>query len=199
MHKFWIKEEQGGFGFKSFLEEDLIAVARELEVVLNSNEIDSKAIRARLEAFNRNPKDYHKNHVKDAIHKLGKYGIYLRDQNNEILNYVLSNLAKERRYAPVGNAAFRDGNKATIGQGKAHLLDLCMGGSLSMVIQGVMDGKSKEDIKALYPGRLPIAFEKIKSRIHQAKIKRFVPGIHAVFQLLGVDFFGETTSYSKFT
>jgi len=173
MHKFWISEELGGFGFKSFLEEDLISVARELEVVLNSNEIDSKALRARLEAFNRDPKGQYRNHVRDAVQKLGKYGFYLRDRNDELLNYVLGILAKERKYAPVGNAAFRDGNRASIGQGKQHLLTLSMGGKLSEIISNVIGGMSREDVKTIHPGRLPVSYNKIKSLINQAKRQRF--------------------------
>jgi len=65
-HRFWLDESSGGFGFKSFLEEDLIAVAREIEVVLNGKDIDSKALRGRLKAFRVNPKSNYCNHVKQC-------------------------------------------------------------------------------------------------------------------------------------
>jgi len=173
MHRFWIGENLGGFGFKSFLEEDLISVARELEVVLNSNELDSKAIRARLEAYNCNPEGRYKNHVKEAVLKLAKYGVYLRDQNEEILNYTLSGLARETKYAPIGSAAYKDGFKPTIGLGKRHLLDLAMGSSLETVIRKIIKGASRSEIKLLYPQRLPVSFQKLEKLIEQAKLKRF--------------------------
>jgi len=173
MHRFWISEKLGGFGFKSFLEEDLISVGRELEVVLNSGELDSKAIRARLEAYKQNPKGGHKNHVREAVHKLAKYGLYIRDQNEEVLNYTLSSLAKETRYAPVGSAAYRDGFKATIGLGKQHLLDLAMGSTLESIIRRIIEGASKSEIRQLHPRKLPVSFKKIQNLIKQAKVKRF--------------------------
>jgi len=174
MHKFWIHERLGGFGFKSFLEEDIISVARELEVVLNSQELDSRALRARLAAYNNEPMDSSMNHVKEAVLKLGKYGIYIRDGDNEICNHALGILSMEKRYAPVGSAAFRDGNTATIGFGKEKLLDLVMGGIIESLINGIIAGKSEATLKEEHGGkRFPISFKKLSKIVERAKHKRF--------------------------
>ena len=84
MHRFWIDEQIGGFGFKSFVEEDIISVGRELEVILNSNDLDSRALRGRLEAYRQEPLKNTTNHIRDAVRKLAKYGIYLRDKEDEL-------------------------------------------------------------------------------------------------------------------
>ena len=173
MHRFWIDEEVGGFGFKSFLEEDIIAVGRELEVVLNSNDLDSKALRGRLAAHRRSPISNHANHVREAVMKLAKYGIYLRDTEDEIANIVLSQCARMTKFAPVGHAAYKDGGRATIGVGKAHLLQLAMGGILEQLIHAIIKGATKKEIKEICPGKLPLSFEKIKKLIFQAQKLRF--------------------------
>jgi len=173
MHRFWIDEDIGGFGFKSFLEEDIIAVGRELEVVLNSNDLDSKALRGRLASHRLSPTSNHANHVREAILKLAKYGIYFRDAEDEIANFVLNQCAKMTKFSPVGHAAYKDGSKATIGLGKAHLLKLAMGGELERMIHETINGASKEAIKKMFPGKLPVSFEKIKKLISQARKLRF--------------------------
>ena len=174
MHRFWIHERLGGFGFKSFLEEDIISVTRELEVVLNSQELDSRALRARLEAYNKEPGNPSMNHVKEAILKLGKYGIYIRDGDNEILNHALGILSIEKRYAPVGSAAFKVGNTATIGLGKDKLLDLAMGGKIESLLLGIIAGKSEATLKKEYGGgRFPISFNKLSKIVERARHKRF--------------------------
>ena len=172
-HKFWIDSTSGGFGFKSFVEEDIISTARELEVVLNSGDLDSKSLRARLEAFRQRPDRESVNHVKNAIKKLGRYGIYLRDQTEEVLNYTLSLIARERRYAPVGNAGYKDGNAATIGPGKHHLLDLAMGGSIESIVRKIMKGESEASVKSCSVKHLPISYKKLEKFIMQAKELRF--------------------------
>jgi len=172
-HRFWLDESSGGFGFKSFLEEDLIAVAREIEVVLNGKDIDSKALRGRLKALRINPNSNYCNHVKQAVHKLAKYGIYLRDEKSELVNFVLSNISRTYKYAPVGNAGYNEGNKATIGVGKKHLLDLAIGGTVEKIVGKILKGADRETIKTEFPEKLPVSFDKIVRHIKTAKYQRF--------------------------
>ena len=174
MHRFWIDEKYGGFGFKSFLEEDIISVGRELEVILNSNDLDSKALRGRLQAFRKQPKSNTMNHIRDAVEKLAKYGIFIRDSSDDLMNFVLAGISKLPKYAPIGSAAFKSSNKAGIGCGKDRLLDLKMGGTIETIVKMLLAGETENNIKEVIPGRLPISIEAIKKEIKRARSRRFM-------------------------
>ena len=113
------------------------------------------------------------NHVKQAVHKLAKYGIYLRDEKSELINFVLSNISRTYKYAPVGNAGYNDGNKATIGVGKKRLLDLAIGGNLEKIVGKILKGADRETIRKEFPEKLPVSFDKIVSHIKTARKRRF--------------------------
>jgi len=173
MHRFWIDEQIGGFGFKSFVEEDIISVGRELEVILNSNDLDSRALRGRLEAYRQEPLKNTTNHIRDAVRKLAKYGIYLRDKEDELLNFVMKNIARRVKYAPMGSAAYKDSTTAGIGNGKNKLLDLGMGGKVESIVRQMLNGKSGKVITDSLPSRSPLPLNIIEKEIKAAKIQRF--------------------------
>jgi len=174
-NRFSIDEKYGGFGFKSFIEEDIVANARELEVLLNGIDTDNKALRARLTAYrDKVSKDYHNNHIRDAVTKLAKFGIYLRDKDDELINYVLGKLSKMKKYSPVGDANYKDGGATGIGLGKEKLLDLSMGGAIEQLIQKIITKEeSTEALKTSWNGRRFVSFETVEKAIKSAKYDRF--------------------------
>jgi len=174
-NRFSIDKKFGGFGFKSFIEEDVVANTRELEILLNGIDTDNKALRARLSAYrNKVSKEHHNNHIRDAVNKLAKFGIYLRDKDDELINYILGKLSKIKKYSPIGDVNYKDGGAAGIGLGKEKLMDLSMGGAIEQLIQKILTEKeSIEELKKSWNGRQYVSFETIEKIIKSAKFDRF--------------------------
>ena len=173
-NRFSIKNKYGGFGFKSFVEEDIVAVSRELEVLLNGMDTDNKAIRARLAAYRvGTSKEHHNNHIRDAIVKLAKFGIYVRDKDEELVNHSLEILSNLGKYSPIGDSNYKDGGKTGIGSGKNKLLDLSMGGEIEMLIKDILLGKDIDLLKKSWDGRKYTSFNNIYKATQEAKTRRF--------------------------
>jgi len=99
-----LSEKAGGFGIKTFLESDIKTNTRELEVILNGTEFDGRVLRSRVEALRNRISMYlgTRNHVGDAIIKVSKYGLFLRDKNDGIINRILDLIALRLDRMPVG-------------------------------------------------------------------------------------------------
>ena len=157
------------------MEEDVIANTRELEVLLNGIDTDNKALRARLAAYRTGiSKEYHNNHIRDAITKLAKFGIYVRDREDEIINHTLGILSNNKKYSPIGEKKYKDGGIAGIGLGKEKLLDFGMGRDIEQLLRKILE--EKEEINALrksWNGRKFISFDIIYNALKSAKQDRF--------------------------
>jgi len=122
-HCIFLDESSGGYGFKSFLEVDLISNARELEIVLNGAFMDSEVIRARAAAFllrhDRPDEDTVSNNFTGyAINKLADYGIHLRDSQDGLVNFILSHYNNFKTLRSVGDSYYKVNTGFSIGLGK---------------------------------------------------------------------------------
>ena len=182
-HALFISERQGGFGFKSFLDVDLISNLRELEIVLNGWMIDSKASRSRLKAYSTygdftEENEMRVNHIGEAIKKLAKYGFHVRDREDGVLNYMLSELNQRKIYSSIGSDTYRDSNGYSMGHGKERNLDLAYGGVLHSYIKA-SSTKGGGDWVTTTEGaevrqELPIAKSTLKKLFSKAQHKQFV-------------------------
>jgi len=131
-HRIFLPICKGGLGFKSTLEVDVIAVARELEVISNGSGIDCWAFRSRLSAIKKyKGKDETeiRNHARTAMLKLAKYGIHVRDKYDGILNWMLEIIAKTcSKFASIGSDQYNDGTSYSTGYGRKSNNMLALGG-----------------------------------------------------------------------
>jgi len=127
-HVLFLDEDKGGFGFKSFLDVDLISTVRELEIVLNGYMLDSRVSRSRLQSYSiRHEREDERillNFIGNAIEKISRYGFHVRDKNDGLMNYILYDLNHQKRYLPIGHESFRHNNKCSMGLGKPKNLRL---------------------------------------------------------------------------
>jgi len=104
--RMFLPECKGGLGFSSTLEMDLISIMREFEIIANNVALDSKAFRTRVSAL----RSYaptenifeNQNHARDALMKMAKYGIFVRDSCDFILNDILADLCAKTKRSAVG-------------------------------------------------------------------------------------------------
>jgi len=103
-------------------------VARELEIVSNSGDLDSFAFRTRIAAITNH--DYENNinlfnHARSAIRKLARYGIQFRDSTDGLINDILRYFGRTPGYATIGSPQYSNGNGHSIGLGKPcnHVLE----------------------------------------------------------------------------
>jgi len=136
-HRIFLPQSLGGLGFLSALEKDIISVARELEVICNGIEIDSRAFRCRVSAIPSYPDlnaETIRNHALEAIKKLGKYGIFLRDSRDDIVNETLIKIGNKTNVVSVGTSNYKDGNGFNLGLGKSANLKLILGGKIHCLL-----------------------------------------------------------------
>ena len=147
-HRIFIPEAKGGLGFLSNLEIDIISVARELEITLNGGGLDSATLRGRTLAimgYDEVLDDEIVNHVMQAIFKLGRYGIHLRDGRDDIINDILRILAIQQKGFSVGDPFFKGGNGAHLGYGKEKLLQFSFGNTLHRLLRHMKNNKWDTD------------------------------------------------------
>jgi len=129
-HRIFLPTHLGGIGFLSVVEVDIIAVAREIEIFLNGEGLDCKSIRSRKEAIFSYENAYCEsvnNHVLRALVKLGQYGIFIRDQRDDIINLIMNSLEKLKRVFPIGHPHFKGGSGWAIGSGKEKFTQFLFG------------------------------------------------------------------------
>jgi len=180
-HVLFIDMNKGGFGFKSFLDVDLIILTiRELEIVLNGMMLDSKASRSRLQAYYiRQDKEIdgvYLNFIGSAIEKIAKYGFHIRDKYDGIINYILANLNNQKRYVAVGHDNYRHADGYSIGSGKERILDIAYSSKLHIYLQKSIDsttGKWKANAPNLAQLEIPISQLRINRLLKSERIKQF--------------------------
>jgi len=165
-HSMFLPEYMGGMGFKSIQDTDVISIARELEIVCNTNSIDSEVFRTRLAAilnYEEDEMEFSYNHAWVAIKKLARFGIYLRDQSEYIINRILSKVELLPRYQGIGSGRFINGNKPFLGLGKEKKLDLVYGGKLHRILR-IMESVNwnKKEFKIAYPNKSPVDVRMLK-------------------------------------
>jgi len=175
-HRIFLPVAAGGLGFLSTLEIDVIATARELEILCNGEGLDSEAFRSRIAAI---PTYIHKeeeeivNHARKAILKLARYGLYFRDRRDGVINDIMEEIATSNNIHTIGNPLYRDGNNFSMGYGKARNLLCAFGSQLYMLLKHLQsnnwipDGSEKN-----FKTRLPCSVENI------LKIKKSVQARH---------------------
>jgi len=120
-HSMFLPEYMGGMGFRAIQDTDVISIARELEVICNADSIDSEVFRTRLAAifkYKDEESEFCYNHAWSAIKKLARFGIFLRDQSEHIINRILAKTEKLPRYQGIGSGRFVNGNKPFLGVGR---------------------------------------------------------------------------------
>ena len=139
-HSIFLDSSNGGYGFNSFLEVDLVANARELEIILNGHLIDSEVIRARASAFlirhDRPDTTVFANFTGKAIHKLADYGFHIRDSRDGIINQILGHFNRMKSFTSIGaDHAGSQGNTFSIGLGKEKLRNIAFGSKLHVFLK----------------------------------------------------------------
>jgi len=179
-HPIFLDTARGGCGFRSFLDTDIMATARELEILLNGIMLDSKIMRSRSKAFliRHDRPDGRKlaNFTGSAINKIASLGLYVRDSHDGIVNYVLSEISKLRKYASVGTTRYRDGrSNHSTGAGNGRNLEIAFGSELHVFLKKAIDkdGNLKENIIAPTTFKLPVSLTRIKKILPRARIKMF--------------------------
>jgi len=117
----FISEKNSGFGIKSFVDTYALAIARELEVILNSKGVDAEGSRGRLAAHMNNFEIKKKkcpsfNHISDAIVKLSHFGFYLRDYKDGILNYLIEKKRSWNNKNLIGHTDYNKQKEPLLGE-----------------------------------------------------------------------------------
>jgi len=159
----FVSEEKCGFGIKSFVDTYLTAIAREAEVILNSSGLDARSSRARLAShmkyydnsnFPRGP-----NHITDAISKLCEQGLFLRDQKDGIINYLIEEIRLWKGKVPIGMPGFSKQKDTHIGEKHKDLLEFINGGNTYRLIKDYTSYK-----KSNFPNEIRKIYKKQKER-----------------------------------
>ena len=137
--RMFLPESMGGLGMISTMELDIISVAREFEILSNNVSIDSKAFRTRISALENYPLQdlfVNKNHAREAIAKLARYGIYVRNSDEEQINEILVEIGKRnKKFLPFNHIDYKDSCTIGIGLGKDTNLQLMYGGPYHSVLK----------------------------------------------------------------
>jgi len=203
-HKIFLDKNIGGLGFLSNLEVDISAVAREIEVGLNGILLDSKALRARSAAIfafdnDDNLEIQTGNHIRDAIHKLGRFGIQLRDADEHIINSILCHLSQRKTYAPIGTDQYKDSNKCSINNGKPLLLKLCFGSDVHRVLRLIEENDWNFKIQHKFT-RLPVAISTLEKTFKKVRDDTFnqLTNCYNCWEWLGSSLIGNNTIPAAF-
>jgi len=139
--RMFLPETMGGLGLSSTMELDIIAVAREFEIIANNITLDSRAFRTRISALEEYPLHslfVNKNHAREAIVKLARYGIYLRNEDEEIINEIMAEIASQsKNIIPFNHINYKDNCTIGIGLGKERNLLLMYGGPTHSILKAL--------------------------------------------------------------
>jgi len=137
--RMFLPEKYGGLGLISTMELDIISVAREFEIISNNVSLDSRSFRTRISALNQYPLHSlfdNKNHARDTISKLARYGIYIRCADEPDINRVLSTLnSNNKSFLSFNHPDYRDKCTLGIGLGKDRNLKLMYGGPIHKILR----------------------------------------------------------------
>ena len=178
-HILFLAENKGGFGFRSFLDVDVIANAREVEIGLNGAMLDSEIMRARSKAFvlrHNNPSEKISfNYMGSAIDKLAKLGFHVRDRNDGIINFILAFLNKQKRFCTIGDERYTGMSNHSIGQGQERNLEIAFGSKLHLFLKSALtqEGNLKSNVQIPEDWTLPTSLGMLRTIIRKAKIQMF--------------------------
>lgn len=164
-HRIFLPIDSGGIGFLSVLEVDVIAIARELEIISNGQGLDSETFRSRIAAI---PSYLHKdeeevvNHARKAKWKLARYGIFFRDKRDGVINDIMEKIASDNQIFAIGNPLYKDGNNFSIGYGKARNLKCAFGSPLHLLLRHLQSNRWTTDgSEEMFKTNLPCSIQDI--------------------------------------
>jgi len=129
-HSLYLSNKKLGHEIKSLVDADIEANVRELEVILNGSMLDAFVARGRVDAMRNNEiSNISSNFVREAIHKLAKLGIHVRDTDDGLTNYMVRKLEIHGRGFSVGCEEFDAGNHHSMKDGMEILTELSFDGS----------------------------------------------------------------------
>jgi len=178
-HLLFLDEKHGGYGFESFVDTDVMANARELEIGLNGSMIDAEVMRARTSAFlvrHNNPSDKISfNYMGKAILKLAAYGFHIRDRKDGVINYVLNLLHVQKRFSTIGNERYNGMKNHSIGEGNSRNLDLAFGGKFHVFLKNATscEGTLQSNVQVPEGWKLPTTLNVIRKTLKEAKVQMF--------------------------
>jgi len=178
-HSIFLDKANGGYGIKSFLEVDLIANARELEIALNGAFLDSEVIRARSAAFTmRHDKpepNVFTNYTGSAILKLADYGIHLRDSNDGIINYILSHYNQQKSFTSVGDVSYKGPNTFSIGLGKPNRRNIAYGSLFHTFLRKAFSSSGEVKENLIIPENITpkVSITTLKRLLRKYRMVRF--------------------------
>ena len=178
-HILFLRESKGGYGFKSFVDVDVVANARELEIGLNGKMIDSEVMRARTSAFimrHNNPSSKISiNYMGNAITKLAKYGFHIRDRNDGIINYILAILNKQKRFCTIGDERYGAVKNHSIGVGTEKNTEIAFGSQLHLFLRNALtkSGTFKDNVQVPETWNLPTSTKVLRKMLKEAKMNMF--------------------------
>ena len=133
-NRLFIPESEGGQGFISMLDQDVISNGRELEIGSNLPSLDGISLRTRICAMNNyslGESDANiTNHMKFAIEKLARFGLFFQDRDDDLVNNILAKLNENGKFPSIGSIHYKDGTGYSIGSGKSINLNLAYGGPI---------------------------------------------------------------------
>jgi len=130
--------------------------------------MDAKVLQARIWAIR--GYGYEKmtnNHARRAIRRMAGLGIFLRDNGDAIINYMMGEILVMKKWVPIGHEEYKDGNDYSFGEGKAHFVQAALGGRLQrladIAAQGSYDSIIEDrDVKDLSIIRRMVGICRIK-------------------------------------
>ena len=133
-----------GHGVKSFTALRLAGVGRELEIYLNDNTAAGTAMRARLAAAVQGESLTCMNYVRRNINLLASYGIFLRDQNSNMLGRMLDNLAMAKCGRRIIGTPQCNSKGDVLGRGNVILVRYALGGEVEQAIRATIMAHEEE-------------------------------------------------------
>ena len=151
--RMFLPENLGGLGLISTMELDLIAVAREFEIISNNVTLDSHSFRTRisaLENYSISSLFQTKNHAREAIAKLARYGLYIRSTEDKVINDVLAEInTSNKLFLPITRAEYKDPCNVGIGLGKEKNTQLMHGGPIHSILRLLQANHWKQSTQIL--------------------------------------------------
>ena len=187
-HRLFLPTFAGGLGFASTLDTDIIATARELEIVSNGQGLDSEVFRTRIASI---PEYLHIdeaniiNHARKAILKLAKYGIYFRDKRDGIINDILDLIADDNNIYSISNHLYKDGNAYSIGFGKERNIKCAFGSHLHLLLRHLQHNNWVADgSESKFKIKLPCSIDSILKikKVAQSRMFREIISFHSYFE-----------------
>ena len=146
--RMFLPESKGGIGMISTMELDIISTAREFEIISNNKSLDSDAFRTRIGALDNYPLHsifLTKNHAREAIAKLARYGIFVRSSNEEHINEILAEVGKNKGgVLPLHHSTYKDSCTLGIGLGKEQNIRFMYGGQIHSILRHLQDNEWKK-------------------------------------------------------